>query len=107
MPSRMLFRAAAAAVFLMSPINGAYAEDAAQLSDDDEEFRALRLASVSLVEAIHIAESETGAIAVSAEFEEDNGAYVFEIETLSDSGVETEVVIHPSDGSVLETEVDD
>ncbi len=103
----IIFGAAAASFLSLILVDVSRANNEKSHLDDVEQLQALRLASVSLVEAIAIAESETGALAVSVEFEEDNGGFVFEVEPLSDDGLESEVVIDPMTGGIIELDIDE
>lgn len=75
--------------------------------DDAAELMAFQAATVSLGDAIRIAEAETGAPAIAAEFQEDDGVFVYEVETLSHTGVETEITISPANGDIIQIESGD
>lgn len=74
-------------------------------SDDDEaEHKAFLVSSVRLVDAVAAAEAHTGARAMMAEFEKENGDYIFEVELLTDKGTELEAHVDASTGAVLQVE---
>jgi len=72
--------------------------------DDRAEHEAFATASVSLADAITMAETETGARAISAEFENEDGRFVYSVELLSADGLELEVMIDSAVLRVLEVE---
>ena len=75
--------------------------------DDHAEHEAFINAAVSLSEAIALAESETGARAISAEFENEDGQFVFAVELLDSNGREIEVLIDSAVLRVIEIEDDE
>jgi uncharacterized membrane protein YkoI len=98
---------AAIALVSLGIVNAAYVNKDTKLSEDEAELQAFLSSVISLTDAIRIAEKKTGAAAIAAEFEDEDGGYVFEVETLAHDGTETEVVINASTGEIIEIEVED
>ena len=71
------------AVFALGAVGVAtsFADDR---DDDAVERKAFLASGVHLVDAITAAEAHTGARAMMAEFEEEDGIYIFEVELLTD-----------------------
>jgi|TARA_R100000455_G_C6271633_1_gene127973 uncharacterized membrane protein YkoI len=76
-------------------------------NDDHAEHEAFTNAAVSLSDAITFAERETGARAISAEFEKEDGHFVFAVELLDSNGREIEVLIDSAVLRVIEIEGED
>lgn len=76
-------------------------------ADDDEAAEAAALhdqAKISLAEAVAIAEERTGGRAAEAEFEVEDNALVWTVETMTRSGAEMEVEIDAVSGAILQVE---
>ncbi|WP_339672798.1 PepSY domain-containing protein [Dasania marina] len=76
-------------------------------SDDHAEHQAFLATPISLSQAIAAAESKSGAKAISAEFEDENGKWVYSIELISTSGHELEVEVDSQTAAILKIETDD
>ena len=84
----------------------AYAASAST-GDDADEIQALAAAKLDLRQAIFIAEKASGDRAIEAEFEREDGAWIWSIETVGQDGSETEMEIDAMTGDILATEYDD
>jgi uncharacterized membrane protein YkoI len=82
----------------------ALAKDMDRGHEDQAEHQAFSAAQVSLSDAIRVAESETGARAISAEFEDEDGDYVYAVELLGAGGTEYEVLVATSTPTVIKSE---
>lgn len=71
---------------------------------DDAEHRAFIASKVSVVDAAVAAETETGARAMSVEFTKEEGAFVYEVELLTDRGAELEALVDPNTAAVTRVE---
>lgn len=99
-------RIAALSVVMISSVAACYAAD----RDDDEprgEDAAFLAASVSLGDAVRVAEESTGGRAISGEFEYEDDQWAYSIEVLRADSSEMEVIVDPASGIVLETEEED
>ncbi|ADM10834.1 hypothetical protein PB2503_00335 [Parvularcula bermudensis HTCC2503] len=75
--------------------------------DDDEAAEAAALhdrAKISLAEAVAIAEERTGGRAAEAEFDVEDNALLWTVETMTRDGAEMEVEIDAVSGAILEVE---
>lgn len=64
-------------------------------------------AAIPLVDAVNLAETETGAKAIEVDFEDEDGTFVYVVELLTRDGAEVEVMIDSSDLRILSIEDDD
>lgn len=64
-------------------------------------------ATISLRDAVQIAEDAGDGRALSGEFEEEDGVWAYSIEVLRSDNQEVEVVIDAATGEVLGTELED
>jgi uncharacterized membrane protein YkoI len=90
-----------AAVFVLGAGGAAVAS-----SDEHEggrEIAAVLAAKTSVAEAIAAAEQHAGGRAMKIDIEKDNGAYVYEIKTVSKDKI-TEVLVDPASGKVVRTD---
>ncbi len=69
-------------------------------NDDPAEQTALFAAHIGLSEAISAAEVQTGARAISAELEQENGTYAYAIELVRPNGNEQEAYVDTASGMV-------
>ncbi|AWZ01349.1 hypothetical protein RHODOSMS8_01814 [Rhodobiaceae bacterium] len=76
-------------------------------SNDVAESRAFLSSSGSLSNAVAAAENETGARAMSADFGEEDGVFVYEIELLKPDGTELEAKVNAQNYSVLKVETEE
>jgi len=74
---------------------------------DHAEHQAFMSAPISLAMAISAAETETGARAISAEFEEEDGQYIYSVELLDANGQEIEAEIDVVTAQIIKVEADD
>lgn len=74
---------------------------------DATEHQSFMSSTVSLADAVTAAEAHTNARAMSAEFEREDGVYIFEIELLTVSGAELEAHVDASTGAVLQVETEE
>ncbi len=75
----------------------------ADTGKDNHEIATVRAARISAPEAIATAERQTGGRAIRIDVEKDNGAYRYEVKTVSSDQV-TEVVVDPETGKVMDTD---
>ena len=73
------------------------AVSAAAAHDSKRETEALHAAPTSLTQALAIAEKQTGGRALRADFEKENGSYVYEIRTASGDRI-SRVLVDPATG---------
>ena len=76
-------------------------------ANDSDERTAFNSATISLTDAIAAAEASTGGHAISAEFEREDGQWVYSVEVMKSDASEWEVLIDPNSAGVLATEEDD
>ncbi len=88
-------------------ISGAAVAESGTRNDDTAETRAFQASPVSLAQAIQAAQTETGAKAISAEFENEDGAWVYTVELSAADGSETEVDVSAQTGAILKNETED
>ncbi len=72
-----------------------------------EEKAAFSLAKISLTDAIAIAEEKSSGRAMSAEFEKEDGAWIYAVEVIQPNENEVEVCIDASSGSIIKIESED
>jgi uncharacterized membrane protein YkoI len=82
------------------------ANDLWRRSSEADELAAMT-AAIPLVDAVNLAESETGAKAIEVDFEDEDGTFVYVVELLTPDGTELEVTIDSSELRVLSIENDD
>lgn len=77
--------------------------------DDDEaaEREAFKKTTITLSTAAAAAESQTGARAMSAEFTEDDGTFIYEVELLAADGTMLEAEVDARTAAVIEVETED
>jgi len=90
-----------AAVFVLGATGAAFAS-----SEDHEggrEIAAALDAKTSVVEAIAAAERQTGGRAMKIDIEKDNGAYLYEVKTVSKDKI-TRIFVDPASGKVVRSD---
>lgn len=98
--SKML-PAAMAAVFALGTGGAAFASSGDH--EDGREIAAVLAAKTTVAEAIAAAEQHSGGRAMKIDIEKDNGAYLYEIKTVSKDKI-TEVLVDPASGKVVRTD---
>jgi|GEM_PF-1665230 len=81
--------------------------DSGKNSDDAAERRAFLASKVSVADAAVAAETETGARAMSVEFTKEQGAFVYEVELLTNDGSELEALVNANTAAVTAVEDED
>lgn len=100
-------KVAALALIILGGSAAAFAEEENDGSGPGSEEAAFMGATISLRDAVKIAEDAGDGRAMSGEFEEEDGVWAYSIEVLRSDNQEVEVVIDAASGDVLETEIDD
>jgi len=72
-------------------------------SSETDELAAMT-AAIPLVDAVNLAETETGAKAIEVDFEDEDGTFVYVVELLTRDGTQLEVTIDSSELRVLSIE---
>ncbi len=72
-------------------------------ADHDEEYEALRTVTVTLPQAIEIAQRKYPGYVVEAKLEEENGMFYYQVELVWSEG-QAEVYVHPANGLVIGSE---
>jgi uncharacterized membrane protein YkoI len=90
-----------AAVFALGTSGAALASSGEH--EGGREMTAVLAAKTSVAEAIAAAEQHSGGRAMKIDIERDNGAYLFEIKTVSKDKI-TEIYIDPASGKVVRTD---
>jgi len=90
-----------AALFALSASGAALA--AAGEGESGQEIAAVLKAKISVVQAIATAEQQTGGRAMKIDVEKKNGAYLYEVKTVSKDRV-VEVFVDPVSGQVIRAE---
>lgn len=85
----------------------AYASNEENENEDSAEHQAFLKTPISLTKAIMAAEKKTGAKAMSAEFEDEDGTFIYDIELLTAEGEEIEAEVNAKTGSISIEEDDD
>ena len=93
--------AAMAAVFALGATGSALASS--EEHEGGREVAAALAAKTSVAEAIAAAEQHSGGRAMKIDMDKDNGAYVYEIKTVSKDKI-TEVLVDPTSGKVMRTD---
>jgi uncharacterized membrane protein YkoI len=75
--------------------------------DEAAEREAFKKTTITLSAAAAAAESQTGARAMSAEFTEDDGKFIYEVELLAADGTVLEAEVDARTAAVLEVEYED
>jgi len=76
-------------------------------SDDDLAAAEIHNTGVSLIDAIQAAQSNTQGVAFEAELENENGVWLFEVETISSSNLIWKSYIDVNSGAVVRRKIDD
>jgi uncharacterized membrane protein YkoI len=103
MKKTIIFAFVAAAILGAGVTNAALAN---KKFEDMAEHQAFLISTISLSDAIASAQTQTGARAIAAEFEDEDGTYIYEIELISANGDELEVHIDAITGEILPHEED-
>ncbi|MTW23084.1 PepSY domain-containing protein [Allochromatium palmeri] len=98
--NRTLTYTAAITALCLAGLGGAYATDTEQ-----NDALGIADAQISLTQAIRAAEAHVGGQASSAEYEHENGRWVFEVEVVKVREV-MDVEVDPSNGQVLSVSID-
>ncbi len=104
---KLLLTAAGAGLILATAAGAAFARKSSHDDGDAAEIAAFNSASVSLTDAIHAAEAKTGAKAIAAEFEDEDGAFVYEVELIDADGAEWEAYVDIDSGAATKVEQED
>lgn len=97
----------AAAILVAGSVGGFAIAEAGSQDNDKAEHAAFLSSGVSLSDAVSLAETESGAKAISAEFDDEDGTFGYEIELLSADGTELEAKIDANSGTVLSIATDE
>jgi uncharacterized membrane protein YkoI len=97
----------AAALVMISGTTAAFASENSREDDSESEAAAFLASTVSLRDAVRIAEEAGDGRALSCEFEEEDGHWAYSIEVLRSDNEEVEVIIDAATGEVLKTEMED
>jgi uncharacterized membrane protein YkoI len=90
--------------------NGTVLETESEAEDEEhenEEYVAPGNVSLSEEDAIGIATAEANGTVEEVELESEDGTPAYEVELVTENGLETEVTVHADDGTVLEIETED
>ena len=74
--------------------------------DDQAEYQVFLSTRISLADASTAAEAHTGARAISADFEQEDNAFIFEVELISADGTELTANVDATTGTVLQVETE-
>jgi len=100
-------KVAAFALIILGGSAAAFAGEEKDGLQPGSEEAAFMGASISLRDAVQIAEDAGDGRAMSGEFEEEHGVWAYSIEVLRSDNQEVEVVIDAATGEVLKTKIDD
>lgn len=96
-----IFPAAMAAAIAVGAAGTAFASSGE--NENDREIAAALGAKTSITEAIAAAEQQSGGRAMEVDVEKENGAFLYEVKTVSNDKI-TEILIDPASGKVLRTD---
>lgn len=107
LPRPLSLAAALVLVTSASAAGFAIAAEKHRNSEAQDEVEALNSASLSLADAVTLAEKFNGGRAIAAEFDEEDDVWVYSVEIVNADGTEAEIIVDPTSGDILATEQDD
>ncbi|MAB09413.1 PepSY domain-containing protein [Hyphomonas sp.] len=94
----------AIALLIFSGAGASYAEEDREYDGSHDEDSAFLTATISLGDAVRVAEDFAEGRAMSGKFENENGNWIYAVEVLMPDNSELEVIVDPTTGTILKTE---